>query len=126
MIQRIQTVYLFFAFCLIATLVFIPFYLSSSFMMGFNTGWFAVVAISLIITIFLFKKRKLQIGICYAMILSLVLAYVIYLFVNFGSLSFTGMNYTFLFPFIAIIFIFLALRGIKKDEKLIRSLDRLR
>ena len=126
MIQRIQSVYLFFAFCLIATLVFIPFYPTTSYMMGFNAGWFAVTALSAIITIFLFKKRKIQIRICYAMILSLVLAYIIYLFVNFGSLSLTGMNYTFLFPFIAIIFVFLALQGIKKDEKLIRSLDRLR
>ena len=126
MIQRIQTVYLFFAFCLIATLVFIPFCPSTSFMMGFNSGWFAVVALSAIITIFLYKKRNLQIRICYAMILSLVLAYIIYLFVNFGSLSLTGMNYTFLFPLIAMIFLLLALRGIKKDEKLIRSLDRLR
>ena len=126
MIQRIQTVYLFFAFCLIVTLVFIPFYSSSSFMMGFNAGWFAVVALSTIVAIFLFKKRKIQIRICYAMILSLILTYIIYLLVNFESLSLTGMNYTFVFPFIAIIFIYLALRGIKKDEKLIRSLDRLR
>ena len=126
MIQRIQTVYLFFAFCLIVTLVFIPFYPSPSFLMGFNTGWFAVAALTTIITIFLYKKRKLQIRMCYALILSAVLAYIIFLIVNFGSLSTIGMSYTFIFPFIAIIFLFLAIRGIKKDEKLIRSLDRLR
>ena len=126
MIQRIQTVYLFFVFCLIATLVFIPFYSSSSFIMGFNTGWFAVVALSAIITIFLYKKRKIQVRICYAMLVLLVLAYIIYLIVNLESLSLTEMSYTFIFPFISIIFTYLAIRGIKKDEKLVRSLDRLR
>jgi FtsH-binding integral membrane protein len=126
MIQRIQTVYLFFAFCLIATLVFIPFYSSTSSIMGFNSGCFTVIALSAIITIFLFKKRNLQIRICYAMILSLVIAYIIYFIVNFSSLSLSELNYTFLFPFIAIILIYLAIIGIKKDEKLIRSLDRLR
>ena len=126
MIQRIQTVYLFFVFCLMVALVFIPFYLSSPFMTGFNTGYFAVIALSMIIAIFLYKKRNIQIGICYAMLLALVLAYIIYFIVNFKSLSLPELPYTFIFPFIAIIFLYLAIRGIKKDEKLIRSLDRLR
>ena len=130
MIQRIQSVYLFFVFCLMAILVFVPFYPSSIFMTGFNSGYFAAVAIAVIITIFLYKKRKLQIKICYIILFLLVLIYVVNLIFAQQCLPiatfFQYARLTFIFPFISLIFIYLAIRGIKKDEKLVRSLDRLR
>ena len=121
MIQRIQTVYLFFVFCLMAIIIFVPF--SSSWTVSLDAG---IVAVLSLITIFIYKKRKLQIKISYTMILLLVLAYVLYFILNLKSLSFSGIQYTFVFPLISVIFIYLAIKGIKKDEKLIRSLDRLR
>ena len=130
MIQRIQTVYLFFVFCLMVILAFIPFSLSSSFLMGFNTGYFTAIAISTIITIFLYKKRIWQIKICYAVLLLLVLIYAFNFIFDRQLLPlsefFRHTRLTFVFPFIACILVYLAIRGIKKDEKLIRSLDRLR
>jgi len=121
MIQRIQTVYLFFAFCLMAALVLLPF--SSSLIILIDSG---VAALLSIINIFLYKKRKLQRKICYIILLLLVLAYIIYFSFEYQNFSFSEIRYTFIFPFIAVVFIYLAIRGINKDEKLIRSLDRLR
>ena len=131
MIQRIQSVYLFFVFCLMAILVFFPFYPSSSpFIKGFNMGYFTAISISTIVTIFLYKKRKLQIKICYIILLLLVIIYVInFIFTQqFLHIAdfFQYIRLTFIFPFISFILVYLAIRGIKKDEKLVRSLDRLR
>jgi len=132
MIQRIQTVYLFFVFCLMAILAFIPFYTSSSssFITDFSTGYFAAAALLAIITVFLYKKRNLQIKICYVLLLIQVFAYVLFFIFDRQNLLhaefFQHLRYTILFPFISIIFIYLAIRGIRKDEKLVRSLDRLR
>ncbi|MCL1934064.1 MAG: DUF4293 domain-containing protein [Candidatus Azobacteroides sp.] len=125
MIQRIQTVYLFLAFCLMAAVVFVPF--SPSGVILSTSGTVAVLAL---ITIFLYKKRRLQINMCYVMLLLSVLVYAFYFIFDRQNLSrgefFPHLQSTFVFPFIAIIFLYLAIRGIKKDEKLIRSLDRLR
>jgi glucose-6-phosphate-specific signal transduction histidine kinase len=114
-----------------AVLVFIPFSpLASSFMKGFYMGYFAITALLALFNIFLYKKRKLQIRLCYALLLLPVLLYVIYFIFDrqFLPLSefFQQTPLTFVFPFIAVILIYLAIRGIKKDEKLVRSLDRLR
>jgi hypothetical protein len=131
MIQRIQTVYLFFVFCLMATLVFIPFSpASSDYIMGLNTGFFAAVALLAIITVFLYRKRNLQIRICHTMLSLLVLIYAFNFIFDRQLLPlselFQRVHFTFVFPLIAFIFTYLAILGIRKDEKLVRSLDRLR
>jgi len=130
MIQRIQTVYLFFAFCLMAILAFIPFSSLNAFSDGFFIGFTSVIAIIAIVTIFLYKNRKMQIKLCYGMLVAFVFIYIFYFIFNRQNFSFTELlghvRYTFVFPFISIILVYLAIRGIKKDEKLVRSLDRLR
>lgn len=130
MIQRIQTVYLLFVFCLMAIFAFIPFSSFDSFSKGFYMGFAFVIAVMAAITIFLYKNRRMQIRLCYGMLFALVLIYIFYLVFNRQNFSFTELfghvRYTFVFPFVSIIFVYLAMRGIKKDEKLIRSLDRLR
>jgi len=124
MIQRIQTVYLFFVLCLMAILAFVPF--SSLWAISVGAGIIAALAL---ITIFLYKKRKIQIKICYLILFLLVLLYALY-FIFDKHLPFLDLirltRYTFVFPFIAGVLVFLAIRGIIKDEKLVRSLDRLR
>jgi hypothetical protein len=108
-----------------AVLVFIPF--SSSWTVLFCAG---IVAVLAIITIFLFKNRKLQIKATYVLLFLLGLLYALYFIFDRQGLPFTELfrqvRFTIVFPFIAFIFVYLAIRGIKKDEKLIRSLDRLR
>ena len=125
MIQRIQTVYLLLTFCLMAILVYFPF--SSSPTMLISAG---VIALLAFITIFLYKKRKLQIKICYLILLLLVVLYVLDYISGRQYLPLTELfrtiRYTFVFPLVAGIFVYLAIRSIKKDEKLVRSLDRLR
>jgi len=125
MIQRIQTVYLFLVFCLMAVLVFIPF--SSSWTVSLVAGIIAVVAV---ITVFLYKKRGLQIKMGYLLLLLLVLVYALYYIFDRHYVPIADLlqqiRFTFVFPFVAFVLVYLAIRGIKKDEKLVRSLDRLR
>ena len=125
MIQRIQSVYLFFVFCLMAVLVFIPF--SSSWTVSLVAGIVAVVAV---ITVFLYKKRGLQIKMGYLLLLLLVLTYAFYYIFDRHYVPIADLlqqiRFTFVFPFVAFVLVYLAIRGIKKDEKLVRSLDRLR
>lgn len=83
----------------------------------------AVVAL---ITIFLFKNRKLQLKLSFVgLLLSVAFAalnfYYIQNFAPGGRLSLTS-----LFTFFAVIGFLLALQGIRSDEKLVRSLNRLR
>jgi Na+/H+-translocating membrane pyrophosphatase len=80
-----------------------------------------------IVTIFFYKKRKTQILLCNVNIFLIVCFYVSYTsFYGLVDLS----NYYFVtpivLPLVALIFIFLAKKHIKKDEKLVRSLDRIR
>jgi uncharacterized membrane protein len=122
MIQRIQTVYLFFVFCLMGVLVFIPF--SSSWTVTLDA---AIIALLSVVAIFLYKHRKRQILIGNLILLLLVLAYPLhFIFDGIPADLLRTVRYTFAFPLVAAILVCLAIRGIKKDERLVRSADRLR
>ncbi len=124
MIQRIQTIYL----ILIAGIMLAMLFLSmSSIPMCLIYG---LTAISAFIAIFYYKKRTLQINICYLILGLIVLSYVASFIIT-GlptAESFSNINsiIAITLPLIAIVFDLLAIQGIKKDEKLVRSLDRLR
>ena len=91
----------------------------------------AAIVLSLI-AIFLFRKRPLQMK----MSLIALLATMAYCFINWMRIKeiFANnkmiSNYSFglasITPYFAIVFILLACLGIQKDEKLVKSLDRLR
>jgi len=91
----------------------------------------AAIVLSLI-AIFLFRKRPLQMKIS----LIALLATMAYCFINWMRIKeiFANnkmiSNYSFglatITPYFAIVFILLACLGIRKDEKLVKSLDRLR
>lgn len=151
MIQRVQTVYLILiAIC--AGLVFaFPF---SSYQIGgneyvYNVFGFTMNKVSIltiplypiimgigglaILSIFLYKNRKLQLRINQANYL-LILGAIVLLFLDFGSLETAlgedskSVSYGIgmFLPVACLVFNFLANRGIKNDEKLIKSMDRLR
>jgi hypothetical protein len=126
MIQRIQTVYLFLVFALMLLLSWLLLS-SSQVLVVVDAG---IVAALALVSIFLFKARKLQIKFGYIILSLLVLACVLFAVnseFSFGFAFFSSCtNYIFFVPLVAGIFDYLAIRGIKKDEKLIRSLDRLR
>ncbi|HEY1019574.1 MAG TPA: DUF4293 domain-containing protein [Sediminibacterium sp.] len=85
------------------------------------------VGIASLITIFLFKDRKLQIKIGFAILAVAVLNIVLYYL---QTKNYVPKEWTFditslitiAIPFL----LFLAIRGIYKDEKLVKSVDRLR
>ncbi len=85
-----------------------------------------------IIALFLYKNRSLQmkLGRLTITLVIIVFALAIILFMSDYKLIKEGtevsIEYGFLAPFLAILFAVLALRGIKKDDKLVRSSDRLR
>ena len=138
MIQRIQTLFLLgvvllsglilaFPVCQLATGVVLKDNFISSFSnIGLATLNFIIPAIALA-TILLYKNRKLQIKLTVVTIIALViyylllLGYVLQLPNNAYSLGFTVA-----IPAINILLGVLAIRAIRKDENLVKSLDRLR
>ena len=113
MIQRIQTVYLLLAaVALIVGCVFEP--------MGYNKGLTGGMAILTLLVVFMYKNRTFQANIC-TVLMAIGVVYYIALAVMQAILGwYTAM------PMVAILFLFLARKGIVKDEKLVKSLDRIR
>lgn len=84
------------------------------------------------LNIFLFKYRALQMRVCVFCMILLVGWYAAYTFFAWylseafqSAVSFKVTVWASL-PFVSLILLYLAFRGILKDEKLVRSLDRLR
>ena len=77
------------------------------------------------VTIFLFKDRKLQMKLCIAGILVSVLIIVFYIS-EMRKLSHTTLALASVLPFAILAGYFMAWRNIRKDEKLIKTLDKLR
>lgn len=90
-----------------------------------------IVALLPLVTIFLYKDRKRQIAMCYLSIV-LILGFSFWLVqvakqtVGETTLALENYGLGVILPSLAILFIILGLRGIRRDEKLIRSADRLR
>jgi hypothetical protein len=154
MIQRIQTLYLLVAFILTVVLIFVPFadlaglngvnYIFDISGISMNSGtvktilsntWPIIIMISitlplLIITIFQFKNRKMQIRLSYLSIFSLFVIKALMYYYTWGSSHLDGgslhASIFAEFPTIAAILVFLAIRGIRKDENLVKSIDRIR
>lgn len=153
MIQRIQTIYLAASLVLVGLIFIVPvahLTLNSEPFITFKaTGFYDIVSgtisvqtlsvvilLSVIIllyvaSIFLYKRRVLQLRICIVNIILLVglLALFIYNIIFFVQ-RVPGVNWSpglsFTFPLIAIILTWLAYRGIRKDDLLVRLSDRIR
>ena len=87
-----------------------------------------VVAVLAFVTIFLFKKRMLQIRLTIfssVVLIGYYLALVGMVFMLADDTSFTP-SWSVCLPFVAIILNWLAIRGIGADEALVKAYDRLR
>lgn len=152
MIQRIQTFYLFIADLLIAALFIAPFAefagKDGKLFLFTITGIFSEVNKDLIsrswplfilvclilllinVTIFQYKNRIRQIIISKLTVFLLIALTVAIFFLIWRTNAILGGTYAlkvyFTFPIIAAIFVFLAIRGIAKDEHLVKSIDRIR
>jgi Domain of unknown function (DUF4293) len=93
----------------------------SSFFLLVLTGISLILSL---ITIFLYKDRKLQLKLCFAGIGLSILMLIIY-FAEMGKLS-GSISLSAIFVFAIPIGYIMAARGIWKDEKLVKSLDKLR
>lgn len=93
----------------------------------FLFGFIIFIALYSIIS---FKNRRRQIRMATVNLILLIIyiaVLVIYILVAKNKLNATvTWNYPVIFPLIALIFNYLGMRGVAKDEKLVRSLDRLR
>lgn len=97
---------------------------------------YVIIILLAVVCIFLFKKRKLQFRLTIFNILFVFAAlgyqyYVVQQTANklaAGGITITSASYQFasFLPILLIVLLFMAARGIYKDEKLIKSLDRLR
>jgi peptidoglycan/LPS O-acetylase OafA/YrhL len=124
MIQRIQTVYLVIAAALAGAMFAFHSFVENYalfFQIAVYAGWGLSFIFSLI-AIFQFKKRNYQIRSCLLSMLFVVLPYAVII-----PQSHSG-NYSIsvAFPLIAFILLVMAVFAIRKDEKLVRSADRIR
>tara|TARA_B110000503_G_scaffold116746_1_gene176133 strand:- start:256 stop:687 length:432 start_codon:yes stop_codon:yes gene_type:complete len=143
MIQRIQTIYLFLASVVYGGLIFV-FNLWNTlkeqiFVLDlFSEELLALKAIPLmfiassilsLVTIFLYKDRKLQfvIGRIIILINLFLLGLLIYLSLTLpGETSVSEKGIGMFLPILVVLLIVLANKAIKKDEDLVKSVDRLR
>lgn len=149
MIQRIQTVYLLLVVALLVVSMFAPlgFFVDANGLVFkfkplaielYNStqptwGLFGLLVLSTVIalaTIFLYKNRILQMRLTIFNSIVLIGFYISFLAFYFAlkselSASFR-INWTLCLPLIAIIFNYLAIRAIGKDEVLVKAADRLR
>lgn len=155
MLQRVQTVWLFFATLVIFALFLFPYVqvltpggtaqaikvtgvyqtmggqvVQTQPFLGLTIATVLLGLIPLVI-IFFYRNRKRQLAICYLAILA-ILGFSFWLVQTaktvIGNVNLEIGNYGIgvILPSLAILFIILALRGIRNDEKLIKSADRLR
>ena len=155
MLQRVQTVYLLAASVLMSLMLFLPLAEIAAEGTGIykvlSKGWYItggeiaelamatwpvfilalVLTLAPLLNLFLYRSRKIQLRICiYSIILAFGLIGLIYYYFVVGFRQLDEPAYALRFPLVLpaifIILIYLAFRGIRKDEILVRSLDRIR
>lgn len=155
MIQRKQTLFLLFAVIACAFCLFLPVGVIQPKGMGTDTLIYnlgvvgdqgmaisstciplfllqSVTAVLSLVTIFLFKNRKLQISLCSVALLFDVLWYVDYALMFLGIIPIpevegnVGFQFAACLPLVSLILIFMAKKGVQDDEKLIKAADRIR
>ncbi len=145
MIQRIQSVYLLIADLSIAGIFFLPlarapksehpFMADSVYTVTDHTAlvtFLCFIGVLILISLFLYNNRSLQAKIAYVSLTLSILApaVAVLLYYSYASQSIqfdtlsAGLGIFLFIP--VIIFLILAIRNIKKDERLVRSMDRLR
>jgi len=136
MIQRIQTLWLLLASLCAFASVKLPFYFGSLEVPGptititpYDNFMLLVFVIATalmgLVTIFLFSNRSLQIKMCIVGLV-LSLANLMHYFLYMKNFKTGGLSLYSILSFLVPVFFILAIRSIYKDQKLLKSLDRLR
>lgn len=135
MIQRIQSLYLLVVVIIGVIAMFSPLWQlnENPLIIGFENMYilslFAVEIVLAFVSIFLFKNRKLQfvIGRLNILINLILLGIFGYYSLTFsGEMKISEKEIWLLIPFVSIVFLFMANKAIRKDEELVKSVDRLR
>ena len=136
MLQRIQTIYLLCAAGISAGLIFVfNLWVTNAGNILFAKdellylGLFLGSAILSLIAIFMFKNRKLQfvLGRLNIILNFILLGFFVYLSLNVsGETAVSEKGIGMFIPIISIVLLVLANKAIKKDEDLVKSVDRLR
>ena len=150
MIQRIQTVYLLLAVAALLACLCLPIGSVEPQGMGLPATWYnlglaqsggfdarpipfvglVVTGALSLLTIFQYRQRARQMRLCVVCMTLCVLGYAYYLFCALVSLPTGGATFHVRFaaclPLVAIILLALAHRGIKADDRLVKSMDRIR
>lgn len=155
MIQRKQTLFLLFAVIACAFCMFLPIGSIEPKGMGADTLVYnlgvvgdkgiqisstciplfllqSVTAVLSLVTIFLFKNRKLQMSLCSVALLFNVLWYVDYALMFFGMIPVPEvegsmrLQFAACLPLVSLILIVMAKKGVEHDEKLVKAADRIR
>ena len=155
MLQRIQSIYLLFASLVLFALFIFPLayniYVNNQLVNVMVTGVYqnvngtdkhiqdflplsivtVIAALVPLVIIFLYKNRKQQIALCYAAVLVLIgysfwMAQTVKQVVGDIKLEYKNMGIGLFLTSLSIILIIFAVKAIQRDEKLVRSADRLR
>ena len=129
MLQRIQTIYMLIALLIHVVLAIYFHSINDSNNLTFSKDsvfylMYLILAVDVLISIFLFKKRTLQLTFNRWMIYAHVFlgGSLFYLFYQ----EHVSQYWILCLPVFAIVFLLLANRAIQKDEELVRSVDRIR
>jgi drug/metabolite transporter (DMT)-like permease len=136
MIQRIQTLWLLLASICAFASVKLPFYFGSLEVPGPTITitpidhvvllvFVIATALMALVSIFLFSNRSLQIKMCIVGLV-LSLANLMHYFLYMKNFKTGGLSLYSILSFLVPVFFILAIRSIYKDQKLLKSLDRLR
>ncbi len=133
MIQRIQTLYISLYIIIKCFLLYMSLTYKSLFHFFINkvdllSSVLILLIIFSIVTLLSFKKRKTQIKLMYFLItlqLLFMISISIFTYMEVDSLIFLQ-NYQTILCIIGLLLLLLCLRGIKKDQNLIDSIDRIR
>lgn len=152
MIQRIQTIYLLASIILISVMFGLPITELRALEQEFYTFelrgveddqgnyeyrtlpltiLFGVINLLILISLFLYKRRILQMRICIYNILLLIGSYgLIYYYLQDIEKQFqiteSSFTVSIVLPAVTIILLYLAFRGIRRDELLVKAMDRIR
>lgn len=131
MLQRIQSIYLTLAFIAMSLLSFrIPIYtLDGKLIMALDDTKMLILIIAssllALVGLFLYRNRVFQMKVVrFAVIINVVIA--VRLFVVWNAFQVSLNTYGLLALFLSTLALILAYRGIKKDDDLVRSVDRIR
>lgn len=144
MLQRVQTLYLLAVVALMSVLCLTPMvsYVAEGYegaLMAFDFWWlgalFALAGVLPFVVIWLFKNRMLQMRLLCAEMVLLVGAQIFSLWYAIGIENqleelgegvMASIKTPTIFPLVCLVLVWLAIRAILKDERLVRSLDRIR